>query len=102
MQFLIKYSECYSTALYDLAEFHKTPKETIYISAASGAVGSIVGQIAKKEGLKVVGSAGSDEKVKLLTEKFGYDVGFNYKKENVNEALSKYIPEGLDIYFDSK
>ncbi|KAK6340198.1 hypothetical protein TWF730_001964 [Orbilia blumenaviensis] len=88
-------------SLYDIGELHKNEKETIFVSAASGAVGSLVGQLAKREGLRVVGSAGSDEKVKYLTEKLGFDVAFNYKTESPKDALAKYIPEGLDIYYDN-
>ncbi|EPS42500.1 hypothetical protein H072_3510 [Dactylellina haptotyla CBS 200.50] len=89
------------SSLYEIGELHKNEKETIFISAASGAVGSLVGQLAKREGLRVVGSAGSDEKVKYLIDKLGFDAAFNYKKEPVKEALTKYIPEGLDIYYDN-
>ncbi|KAK6531765.1 hypothetical protein TWF694_002934 [Orbilia ellipsospora] len=88
-------------SLYEIGELHRSSQETIFISAASGAVGSLVGQLAKREGLRVVGSAGSDEKVKYLIEKLGFDAAFNYKKESPKEALAKYIPEGLDIYYDN-
>ncbi|KAK6522836.1 hypothetical protein TWF281_002267 [Arthrobotrys megalospora] len=88
-------------SLYEIGELHRSEKETIFISAASGAVGSLVGQLAKREGLRVVGSAGSDEKVKYLIEKLGFDAAFNYKTEAPNKALPKYIPEGLDIYYDN-
>ncbi|KAF3078831.1 hypothetical protein TWF569_006478 [Orbilia oligospora] len=88
-------------SLYDIGELHKNEKETIFVSAASGAVGSLVGQLAKREGLRVVGSAGSDEKVNYLIEKLGFDAAFNYKKESPKEALAKYIPEGLDIFYDN-
>lgn len=88
-------------SLYEIGELHKNEKETIFISAASGAVGSLVGQLAKREGLRVVGSAGSDEKVKYLIEKLGFDAAFNYKTESPDKALPKYIPEGLDIYYDN-
>ncbi|KAK6520073.1 hypothetical protein TWF506_000363 [Arthrobotrys conoides] len=88
-------------SLYDIGELHKNEKETIFVSAASGAVGSLVGQLAKREGLRVVGSAGSEEKVKYLIEKLGFDAAFNYKKESPKEALAKYIPEGLDIFYDN-
>ncbi|KAK6338691.1 hypothetical protein TWF696_009503 [Orbilia brochopaga] len=88
-------------SLYEIGELHRSEKETIFITAASGAVGSLVGQLAKREGLRVVGSAGSDEKVKYLVEKLGFDAAFNYKTESPKEALAKYIPEGLDIYYDN-
>lgn len=74
---------------------------TIFISAASGGVGQVVGQLAKMEGLKVIGSVGSDEKLKFIIDELGFDAGFNYKKENVSEALQRLAPEGLDIYYDN-
>ncbi|KAL1922152.1 uncharacterized protein VTP21DRAFT_10794 [Calcarisporiella thermophila] len=75
--------------------------ETIYITAAAGAVGQLVGQIAKSKGLRVVGSAGEDAKVEYLTKDLGFDAAFNYKKVNHDEALSKYCPNGIDIYFEN-
>ncbi|KAI4369196.1 hypothetical protein MLD38_017670 [Melastoma candidum] len=76
--------------------------EYVFVSAASGAVGQIVGQFAKLMGCYVVGSAGSQEKVDLLEEKLGFDEAFNYKDEpDLNEALKRYFPEGIDIYFDN-
>ncbi|WBW71212.1 NADP-dependent oxidoreductase, implicated in cellular detoxification [Schizosaccharomyces osmophilus] len=74
--------------------------ETIYVSAASGAVGQVVGQLAKSMGLYVVGSAGSDEKLAHLKD-IGYDAVFNYKKENVHDALPRVCPKGIDIYFEN-
>ncbi|CAN6339996.1 unnamed protein product [Urochloa humidicola] len=74
----------------------------VFVSAASGAVGQLVGQLAKLTGCYVVGSAGSDEKVNLLKTKFGYDEAFNYKKEkDLDAALRRYFPEGIDIYFEN-
>ncbi|KAJ4766772.1 Zinc-binding dehydrogenase family protein [Rhynchospora pubera] len=76
--------------------------EFVFVSAASGAVGQLVGQFAKLAGCYVVGSAGSDEKVTLLEEKFGFDDAFNYKKErDLNAALKRCFPEGIDIYFEN-
>nr|AEL78826.1 ketone/zingerone synthase 2 [Rubus idaeus] len=76
--------------------------ETVYISAASGAVGQLVGQFAKLSGCYVVGSAGTKEKVDLLKNKFGFDEAFNYKEEpNLDAALKRYFPEGIDIYFEN-
>ncbi|KAJ8627812.1 hypothetical protein MRB53_021119 [Persea americana] len=78
------------------------PGETVYVSAAAGAVGMYVGQLAKIKGCRVVGSTGTDEKVNLLKEEFGYDDAFNYKREtDFDAALSKYCPNGIDIYFDN-
>lgn len=76
--------------------------EFVFVSAASGAVGQLVGQFAKMTGCYVVGSAGSDEKVNLLMEKFGFDDAFNYKKEqDLNAALKRCFPEGIDMYFEN-
>ncbi|XP_057781336.1 2-alkenal reductase (NADP(+)-dependent)-like [Salvia miltiorrhiza] len=76
--------------------------ETVYVSAASGAVGQLVGQFAKSIGCYVVGSAGSKEKVDLLKNKFGFDDAFNYKEEqDYNAALKRYFPDGIDIYFEN-
>ena len=74
----------------------------VFVSAASGAVGQLVGQLAKIAGCYVVGSAGSDEKVSLLKTKFGYDDAFNYKMEtDLGAALKRCLPGGIDIYFDN-
>ncbi|KAK1295412.1 NADP-dependent alkenal double bond reductase P2 [Acorus calamus] len=88
------------------AGFHEicTPKkgEYVYVSAASGAVGQLVGQYAKLMGCYVVGSAGSKEKVDLLKNKFGFDEAFNYKEEtDLVVTLKRYFPEGIDIYFEN-
>ncbi|CAC36904.1 NADP-dependent oxidoreductase, implicated in cellular detoxification [Schizosaccharomyces pombe] len=74
--------------------------ETIYISAASGAVGQMAGQLAKAMGLHVVGSVGSDEKFKICLDS-GYDSVFNYKKESPFKALPRLCPKGIDIYFEN-
>jgi len=76
--------------------------EFVFVSAASGAVGQIVGQLAKLHGCYVVGSAGTDQKVELLKEKFGFDAAFNYKEEpDLAAALKRHFPEGIDIYFEN-
>ncbi|CAI9108404.1 OLC1v1007986C1 [Oldenlandia corymbosa var. corymbosa] len=76
--------------------------EKVFISAASGAVGQLVGQFAKSFGCYVVGSAGSKEKVDLLKSKLGFDDAFNYKEEqDLVAALKRYFPEGIDIYFEN-
>ncbi|KAG2722321.1 hypothetical protein I3760_02G123800 [Carya illinoinensis] len=75
--------------------------EYVFVSAASGAVGQLIGQFAKLEGCYVVGSAGSKEKVDLLKNKLGFDDAFNYKEEHdLNAALKRYFPEGIDVYFE--
>jgi NADPH-dependent curcumin reductase CurA len=74
--------------------------ETVFVSAASGAVGSIVGQLAKLKGCRAVGSAGSAEKVARAKE-VGFDEAFNYKEEHPAEALDRLCPDGIDIYFEN-
>ncbi|REG86207.1 NADP-dependent oxidoreductase [Winogradskyella sediminis] len=91
------------TALTGLTEIGK-PKEgeTIVVSGAAGAVGSVVGQIAKIYGLHVIGIAGTDEKVDLLKSKFGFDAGINYNTtEDMAAAIAAAAPNGVDIYFDN-
>ncbi|MFS7936633.1 putative oxidoreductase [Helianthus anomalus] len=74
----------------------------VYVSAASGAVGQLVGQLAKLHGCYVVGSAGTSHKVQLLKNKLGFDEAFNYKEESdLEAALARYFPHGIDIYFDN-
>lgn len=75
--------------------------EYVFVSAASGAVGQLVGQFAKLLGCYVVGSAGTKEKVDLLKNKFGFDEAFNYKEEDWEAALKRYFPNGIDIYFEN-
>ncbi|MCK9450391.1 MAG: NADP-dependent oxidoreductase [Bacteroidales bacterium] len=91
------------TAYMGLMEIGK-PKagETLVVSGAAGAVGSIAGQIGKILGLRVVGIAGTDEKVEMLKSEFGFDEGINYKTtKNMTEALAKACPNGIDVYFDN-
>ena len=76
--------------------------ETLVVSGAAGAVGSVVGQIGKILGLKVIGIAGTDEKVEMLKSKFGFDVGINYNTtENMRAAIADAAPNGVDVYFDN-
>ncbi|PVD24193.1 hypothetical protein C0Q70_14663 [Pomacea canaliculata] len=75
-------------------------EDTVLVNAAAGAVGSVVGQIAKIKGCKVIGSAGSDDKCDWLKE-IGFDHVFNYKKRSVDDALKEFAPEGVDLYFDN-
>ncbi|XP_059452637.1 NADPH-dependent oxidoreductase 2-alkenal reductase-like [Corylus avellana] len=78
------------------------PGSNVFISAAAGAVGMYAGQLAKLKGCRVIGSTGTDEKVKLIKEEFGYDDAFNYNKEtDLDAALSKYFPDGIDVYLDN-
>ncbi|KAI9794025.1 MAG: hypothetical protein M1816_006650 [Peltula sp. TS41687] len=90
------------TAYSSLYEIGKPKKgETIFISAASGAVGQIVGQLAKHEGLKVIGSVGDDKKLEFIKNDLGFDEGFNYKKEKPLAALGRLAPNGIDIYYEN-
>jgi len=91
------------TAYHGLMEIGKPQKgETLIISGAAGAVGSVVGQIGKIVGLHVVGIAGTDEKIRMLRSEFGFDAGINYKTtENMKEAIAQACPDGVDIYFDN-
>ena len=76
--------------------------EQVYVSAASGAVGSVVGQIAKNLGCWAAGSAGSDEKVALLKDELGFDAAFNYKTAgSLPEAVHAVCPKGIDVYFEN-
>ncbi|MGW4401319.1 NADP-dependent oxidoreductase [Amycolatopsis nivea] len=76
--------------------------DTVFVSGAAGAVGSLVGQLARLKGAKrVIGSAGSAEKVRHLTEDLGFDAAFNYKDGPVAEQLAAAAPEGIDVYFDN-
>jgi NADPH-dependent curcumin reductase CurA len=89
------------TAWSGLHKIGKPKKgETIFISSAAGAVGQVVGQVAKTEGLTVIGSVGSDEKLEFIKE-LGFDSGFNYKKESPADALKRLAPNGIDINFEN-
>ena len=90
------------TAYYGLLDVGQPkPGETLVVSGAAGAVGSLVGQIGKIVGCRVVGIAGSDEKCRWLTEDLGFDAAINYKKENVLEALKRACPNGIDVAFEN-
>ncbi len=90
------------TAYFGLLDItHPKEGETLVVSAAAGAVGSIVGQIGKIKGCRVVGIAGSDEKCKWITEELGCDEAINYKTENIRVGLKRTCPNGIDIYFDN-
>lgn len=90
------------TAYASLYEIGAPKKgETIFVSSAAGAVGQVVGQLAKREGLRVIGSVGDDEKLKFITGELGFDGGFNYKKEKPADALTRLAPNGIDIYYEN-
>lgn len=75
--------------------------DTVVVSAAAGAVGAIVGQLAKLSGCRVVGVAGSDEKVRYIVDELGFDAGINYKTEDVADRLKSACPDGIDVYWDN-
>ena len=77
------------------------PGETLVVSAASGAVGSVVGQLGKHMGCKVIGIAGGPEKSKFVSEELKFDQCIDYKNENVFEKISEYCPDGIDVYFEN-
>ena len=75
--------------------------DIVLVSAAAGAVGSLVGQIAKIKGCKVIGIAGGNEKCKYVKEQLGFDEVIDYKNDNIYSSLKKYCREGIDVYFDN-
>ncbi|WP_107059395.1 NADP-dependent oxidoreductase [Streptomyces sp. NRRL F-5126] len=86
--------------LFETASFKEG--DAVFVSGAAGAVGSQVGQMARIKGAsRVIGSAGSDEKVRLLTEEYGFDAAFNYKNGPVKQQLKEAAPDGIDVYFDN-
>jgi NADPH-dependent curcumin reductase len=90
------------TAYFGLLEIGKpNAGETLVVSAAAGAVGSLVGQIGKIKGCRVVGIAGSDEKCRWIMEELGFDAAINYKAEPLRERLQTHCPGGVDVYFDN-
>jgi len=90
------------TAYFGLLEVGQ-PKagETVVVSAAAGAVGSVVGQIAKIKGCRAIGIAGGKEKCRYVVEELGFDAAVDYKHEPVAETLRKHCPKGIDVYFDN-
>nr|CAD7578744.1 unnamed protein product [Timema californicum] len=91
-----------NTAYFGFLELcQPQPGEVVVVTGAAGAVGSLVGQIAKIKGCKVIGFAGSDEKVKWIKEELGFDAAYNYKTKDVTEALKESAPDGVDCYFDN-
>lgn len=91
------------TAYFGLLEVGQLQDgETVFVSGAAGAVGSVVGQIAKIKGCRVVGSAGTDEKVGFILDDLGFDGAFNYKNvTDYQEKLAELCPDGIDVYFDN-
>jgi hypothetical protein len=90
------------TAYFGLLDIGK-PKEgeTVVVSGAAGAVGTVVGQIAKLKGCRVVGIAGGADKCKYIVDELGFDAAIDYKSEDVKKALRTHCPKGVDVYFDN-
>jgi NADPH-dependent curcumin reductase CurA len=90
------------TAYFGLLEVGKVQAgDTVVISAAAGAVGSVAGQIAKAVGATVIGIAGGVEKCRVLTEELGFDAAIDYRDEDVRRRLREVAPDGIDVYFDN-
>lgn len=85
--------------LFEIAQLRDG--DSVFVSGAAGAVGSLAGQLAKVHGCRVVGSAGSADKVAYLTGELGFDEAFNYKDGSVHELLARSAPDGIDVYFDN-
>ncbi len=75
--------------------------ETVVVSAAAGAVGSLVGQIAKIKGCRVIGIAGGAEKCRRIIDEFGFDGAIDYKHDDLHAAIKQHCPKGIDVYFDN-
>ena len=90
------------TAYFGLLDIGR-PKagETVVVSAAAGAVGAVVGQIAKIKGCRVVGIAGGAAKCRYVVDELGFDAAIDYKAEDVRKALADHCPKGVDVYFDA-
>jgi len=90
------------TAYFGLLDIGK-PKEgeTVVVSGAAGAVGTVVGQIARLKGCRVVGIAGGADKCKYIVDELGFDAAIDYKSEDVKKALRTHCPKGVDVYFDN-
>ena len=90
------------TAYFALLDVGK-PKEgdTVVVSGAAGAVGSVAGQIAKIKGCRVIGIAGGPEKCRVVTEEFGFDAAIDYRMPDLRRALRELAPRGVDVYFDN-
>ncbi|MGB8956469.1 MAG: NADP-dependent oxidoreductase, partial [Tumebacillaceae bacterium] len=90
------------TAYFGLTDIgNPQPGETVVVSGAAGAVGTVVGQIAKIKGCRVVGIAGEQEKIEYLLNELGFDAAINYKTADVRTALQEACPNGVDVYFDN-
>jgi len=90
------------TAYFGLLEIGKPrPGDTVVVSAAAGAVGAVVGQIARIKGCRAVGIAGGSEKCRYIIDELGFDAAIDYKGEDIKKALRTHCPKGVDVYFDN-
>jgi hypothetical protein len=90
------------TAYFGLLEIgHPNAGETVVVSAAAGAVGSLAGQIARIKGCRAIGIAGGEEKCRLLTGEYGFDAAIDYKTADVSRELRRLCPDGIDVFFDN-
>ncbi|HEY2282460.1 MAG TPA: NADP-dependent oxidoreductase [Solirubrobacteraceae bacterium] len=90
------------TAYFGLLDIGRPAEdETVVVSGAAGAVGGVVGQLAKLKGARAVGIAGGAEKCRYVVEDLGFDAAIDYKSENVAEGLREHCPQGIDVYFDN-
>ena len=90
------------TAYFGLFDIGRPePGQTVVVSAAAGAVGSLVGQMARIRGCRAVGIAGGAEKCRLLTEEYGFEAAVDYRAENVGRSLRQHCPDGIDVFFDN-
>jgi NADPH-dependent curcumin reductase CurA len=90
------------TAYFGLLDVGKPrPGQTVVVSGAAGAVGSVVGQVAKIKGCRAIGIAGGADKCRLIVDELGFDAAIDYKHEDVKEALKRLCPQGIDVYFDN-
>lgn len=90
------------TAYFGVVEIlDPQPGETVLISSAAGSVGSIAGQIARLKGARVIGSTGTAEKARTVSEDYGFDAAFSYRDVDFGHALDELAPEGIDCFFDN-
>ncbi|MFD7692598.1 NADP-dependent oxidoreductase [Streptomyces sp. NPDC059805] len=90
------------TAYFGLVDIGRPePGQTVVVSGAAGAVGSVAGQVAKALGCRVVGIAGGEEKCRLVVDEFGFDAAIDYRGEDIRKALRTHAPDGVDVYFDN-
>ncbi|WP_250435971.1 NADP-dependent oxidoreductase [Hanstruepera flava] len=90
------------TAYFGILQVGKIKEgDVVVVSGAAGAVGSVVGQIAKIKGCYVVGIAGGEEKCKYITNQLGFDAAIDYRSQNIFDAIKETCPKGLDVYFDN-